>query len=158
MGKEIQNLKILSNEKGKKIIDATVKKITVYKTIDRNALAESKRITKIKVSIADLLVRNLSDLRYSENIKRILQLYVKDLSTTNEMCGKEYYRYVKKLMSLKRTRSKVYFKQQVNILVLKILRENNFINTYNSYTAQTQFIINSFLAFYLTMVMRNSIC
>ena len=149
---------IVTMEKGKKIIDNTVKKLTMYKVIDRKALDEAKRLTKIKVSIADVLAKNLRDLRHADNIKRILQLFVKDMRTTSEMCGKDYYKYVKKLMSLKRTRSKVYFKQQVNVLVRKILKENDMLDVYNSYTPQTQFIINSFLAFYLTMIMRNSIC
>jgi len=145
-------------EKGKKSVDAAVKKITVYRMIDRKALDESKRVTKIKASIGDLLVKNLSDLRHADNIRRILQLFVKDISNTSEVCGRDYYKYVKKLMSIKRTRSKVFFKQQVNVLVRKILNENDMLDKYDSYTPQTQFIINSFLAFYLTMVLRNSIC
>ena len=149
---------LVTMEKGKKVIDETVKKITMYKSIDRKALDEAKRLTRVKVSIADLLVKNLLDLRHAENIKRILQLFVKDISRTTEMCGRDYYSYVKKLMAIKRTRSKIYFKQQVNNLVVKILRENDIIDSYNSYTPQTQFIIISFLAYYLTMVMRNSIC
>ncbi len=149
---------VVTLEKGKRIIDETVKKITMYKTIDRKALDESKRLTKIKVSIADVIVKNLRDLKYSDNIKRILQLFVKDMSTTAEFCGKDYYKYVKRLMSVKRTRSKVYFKQQVNVLTRRILKENNMLDAYNSYTPQTQFIINSFLGFYLTMTMRNIVC
>ncbi len=149
---------IVSMEKGKRLIDDAVKKLTMYKIIDRKALDEAKRLTKIKVSIADLIVKNLRDLRHADNIKRILQLFVKDMNTTSELCGRDYYKYVKRLMSVKRTRSKVYFKQQINILIHKILKENDMLDAYNSYTPQTQFIINSFLAFYLTMIIRNSVC
>jgi hypothetical protein len=149
---------LVTIEKGKKVIEATVKKITVYKTLDRKAFDESKRITKIRNSIADMIIKNLHDLKYESNIKYILQMFVKDATTTPMVCGKDYYTYVKRLMSIKRTRSRVYFKQQVNILLLKILDENDFTKVYNSYTSQTQFIINSFLAYYLTMVLRNIIC
>lgn len=149
---------LVTLEKGKKVIEDAVKKITVYKIIDRKAVAEAKKITRVRSSIADLIIKNINDLKYGGDIKSILQLFVKDATKTSMVCGTEYYSYVKRLMSVKRTRSKLYFKQQVNLLVLKILRENDFLDTYNSYTSQTQFIINSFLAFYLTMLLRNNIC
>ena len=149
---------LMTLEKGKRVIENTVKKITVYKTIDRKAFDESKKVTKIRSSIADMMIKSLPELKYSENIKTILQLFVKDATKTSFICGPGYYKYARRLMSVKRTRSKVYFKQQVNVLVMKILKENDFIGTYNSYTSQTQFIINSFLGHYLTMVLRNTIC
>ncbi len=149
---------LITLEKGKRVIDEAVKKITVYKIIDRKALQDSKKVTKVRSSIADMIIKSINELKYAENIKNILQLFVKDITKTSSMCGKDYYRYVKRLMSVKRTRSKVYFKQQVNILVRIILKENDFLDTYNTYTSQTQFIVNSFLAFYLTGVLRNSIC
>lgn len=149
---------LVTLEKGKKVIDDTVKKITVYKTLDRKAFQESKRVTKVRTSIADMIIKSVHDLKYGPNIKTILQMFVKDATKPSVVCGKDYFMYVKKLMSIKRTRSRVYFKQQVNLLLLKILEENDFTKTYNSYTSQTQFIINSFLAYYLTMVLRNIIC
>jgi hypothetical protein len=151
-------VQLITVERGRAVIDKTVKKITVYRVIDRKAYEESKSITKIRSSIADMIIKNVHDLRYGDNIRTILQMFVKDATKTSVVCGKDYYTYVKRLMSLKRTRSKVYFKQQVNTLLLKILEENDFIKTYNSYTSQTQFIINSFLAYYLTMILRNIIC
>jgi hypothetical protein len=149
---------LITLEKGKRVIDDAVKKITVYKTIDRKAVVDAKKVTKVRSSIADMMIRSINELKYGNDIKSILQLFVKDATKTSVVCGNDYYAYVKRLMSVKRTRSKLYFKQQVNVLVLKILRENDFINTYNSYTSQTQFIINSFLAYYLTMLLRNNIC
>lgn len=151
-------IQLITLEKGKKVIDNTVKKITVYRTLDRKAFDESKRITKIRSSIADMIIKSVHDLKYQNNIKAVLQMFVKDATKTSAICGKDYYTYVKKLMSIKRTRSRVYFKQQVNILLMKILDDNDFTKVYNSYTSQTQFIINSFLAYYLTMVLRNIIC
>jgi hypothetical protein len=149
---------LVTLEKGKRVIDNAVKKITIYKTFDRKAFEESKKITKIRSSIANMIIKSLPELKYGDNMKTILQLFVKDATKPSMVCGKDYVAYVKRLMSVKRTRSRVYFKQQVNFLLNKILKENDFTNTYNSYTSQTQFIINSFLAFYLTGVLRNSIC
>jgi DNA-binding transcriptional regulator GbsR (MarR family) len=149
---------IVTLEKGKRVIEETVKKLTMYKTVDRKALEEAKKFTKIKSSISDMLVRSVMNLMYADDIRTILQLFVKDATQTSDVCGKDYYSYVKKLMALKRTRSKVFFKQQVSNLVRKILKENGVLDVYDSYTPQTQFIINSFLALYITMTLRNLIC
>jgi hypothetical protein len=149
---------LVTLEKGRRVVDNTVKRITVYKTIDRKAFEEAKRTTKVRNSIADMILKSLPELKYSDNIKSTLLLFVKDATKPSEICGKDYIVYVRRLMSIKRTRSRMYFKQQINVLLMKILKENDFIETYNSYTSQTQFIINSFLAFYLTGVLKNSIC
>jgi hypothetical protein len=149
---------LVTLEKGKRVIDETVKKITMYKTVDRKALDEAKSVTKIKTSIADIIIKTIMDLRYSDDIKTILQLFVKEATQTSYVCGKDYYSYVKKLMAVKRTKSKIFFKQQVSVVVRKILKDNGILDTYESYTPQTQFIINSFLAFYITMTLRNLIC
>ncbi len=145
-------------ERGKRVIDSTVKKLTVYKTIDKKAMEESKQITKIKSVIADLITRELNNIKYSDEIRLILQLFVKDVTDRSTFCGSKYYGYVKRLMAVKRTRSRIYFKQQINILLLKVLKNIDYLKTFNSYTTQTQFIIHSYLAYYLTMTMRNTIC
>ena len=151
-------VQVVTMEKGKRVIEETIKKITMYKTVDRKALEESKNITKIKTSIADMIVKSIMNLKYSDLIRTILQLFVKDITSTSAVCGKEYYAYVKRLMAVKRSKSKIFFKQQVGILIREVLKENGVLETYESYTPQTQFIINSFLAFYLTMTLRDIIC
>lgn len=145
-------------ERGKRVIDSTVKKITIYKTIDKKAMEDSQRITKIKPVIADLINRQLKDMKYADEIRLILQLFIKGVNNKSMFCGSKYYEYVKKLMAVKRTRSRIYFKQQINILLIKILKDIGYLKTFQSYTTQTQFIIHSYLAYYLTMSMRNTIC
>jgi hypothetical protein len=145
-------------ERGKRVIDSTVKKLTVYKTTDTKAMEESKQITKIKSVIADLITKELNNMKYADEIRLILQLFVKEVSDRSMFCGSKYYDLVKKLMAVKRTRSRIYFKQQINILLLNILKNIGYLKTFNSYTTQTQFIIHSYLAYYLTMTMRNTIC
>ena len=145
-------------ERGKKVIDATVRRLTIYKTVDKTAMEDSKKITKIKPVIADLITRELKNIKYADEIRLILQLFVKNVTDASMFCGKNYYSYVKKLMAVKRTRSRIYFKQQINILLMKILKDIRYTKTYNSYTTQTQFIIHSYLAYYLTMSMRHTVC
>jgi len=147
-----------AQERGKRVIDSTVKKLTVYKSVDTKAMFDSIKITKIKPVIADLITRELKNIKYADEIRLILQLFIKEVTDKNMMCGKAYQPYVKKLMAVKRTRAKIYFKQQINILLMKVMKNIGYTKTFLSYTSQTQYIIHSYLAFYLTMCMRNTIC
>jgi hypothetical protein len=154
-GNQYQNQ---SMERGKKIIDSTVKNLTIYKIVDQRAMEESINITHIKPVIADLITKELKDIKYADEIRLILQLFIKDVTDRSSFCGKKYYDYIRSLMAIKRTRSRIYFKQQINILLNNIFKNIGYLQTFNSYTTQTQYIINSYLAIYLTMTMRNTTC
>lgn len=155
-GENAYQLQVL--ERGKKIIDETVKRITVYKTIDKKALADAKNLTKIKTSLATIISDKLTNSIYSEDIRNILHLFVKDLKNVNSLCGSKFYIYVKSLMGIKRTSAKIYYKQQINLLLIKILKDIKYYNEYIKMNNQTQFAINSYLSFYITITMRNIIC
>lgn len=145
-------------ERGKQLIDSAVKKITVYKTIDNKAFNDAVTLTKSKIDICKLIVNELKDIKYSDNIRLILQLFIKEITNKSMLCGRSYQDYIKKLMTLKRTKSKIYFKQQINILLLNVLKNIDFLKTFNSYSIQVQYAINIFLSLYLTMTMRNMVC
>lgn len=145
-------------QKGQKAIDDVAKKITTYKVVDRKALEDAKTVSKVKTSVATVIANELTNEKYFNNIKILLQLYVKELTSVKMICGDEYYIYVKKLMAIKRTTAQLYFKAQVLVLLTDILQSLKLTNTYKSYTSQTQFIINSFLAFYITSIFRNTLC
>lgn len=145
-------------ERGKQLIDSVVKKITVYKEIDNVSLKESIRITRIKPVIADLIVKDLKDIKYSDEIRLILQLFIKEINNRTMLCGSGYELYVKKLMAVKRTNSRIYFKQQISIITTKVMKSIGYLQTFESYTNQTKFMINTFVAFYLTMIIRNMAC
>lgn len=145
-------------QKGQKVVEEVARKITTYKVVDRKALDDAKNVSKVKTSIAILIANEVTNEKYFNNIKILLQLYVKGLTNVKMICGDEYYTHVKKLMELKRTSAQLYFKGQVNVLLIEILKSLKLTNTYKSYTSQTQFIINSFLAFYITSFLRNNLC
>ena len=145
-------------KKSERLIDEITKKITVYKLLDKKALTDAKTISKIKMSLATLIANSLTDIKYSDKIKHIYRLFIKDIKNINALCGKGYFTYVKRLMSLKRTNELVYFKQQVNVLLMLIIKEIKYEDKYNKVTSQSQFNINTFLAYYLTMIIRNSLC
>jgi len=147
-----------TEKKSDRLVDEISKKVTVYKFIDNKALTEAKTLSKIKTSLAILIAKTITDIKYQDNLKSIYRLFIKDLKNVNLLCGKRYFTYVKKLMSIKRTNELIYFKQQVNVLLVKVLKELNYEDKYNKLTSQSQFNINTFLAYYVTMILRNNLC
>lgn len=145
-------------ERGKKVVDAAVKRLIVYKNVDRNAVEDAKKITKVKTEVANLITTNVKDIKYADEIRLILQLFVKEVSDKSMFCGDKFQPLVKRLMGLKRIRARIYFKQQIYVLLLRIFKDTGYSKTYQQYTSQTQFVIASYLAFYLTMSMRNMVC
>jgi len=145
-------------EKGKRAIEEVTKKICIYKFVDKKAIEDAKKLTKIRSSIAVLISNSITDLKYNEDIKMILHLFIKDLDNVNSLCGSGFVKYVRKLMAIKRTKSNVYFKQQINLLLEKVLNDIKYQEWYSGLTNQTRFIVNSYFAFYLTMLLRNNIC
>ncbi len=145
-------------EKSSRVINDVVRKITVYKVIDKKAIEEAKTITKIRSSLATMISGNITDVKYADNLKSILELFVRDLKGVSYLCGDDFHAYVRSLMAVKRTKSLVYFKKQINELLLSVIKKLNYEKTYNTLTKQTQSLINLYLAFYITIVIRNTIC
>lgn len=139
-------------------IDRVIKAVVVDRLFDRKAFDEARRSTKIQSSIAQSIVKELNNIKYSEDMRLIYTLFTKNLKSAKQLCGNDFYKYVKGLMAIKRTKSKVYFKQQVTLLLEKILTSIHKKSWYDSLTSQTKFIAISFLAYYLTLLMRNRIC
>lgn len=155
---EENQFQVSTQDRTTRIIDEIVKKITVYKEFDKKAMGDAKTLTKIGTALATQISAKLCDTKYTDNIRTCLKLFVKDLRNVSSICGKGYYIYAKKLMGVKRTREKVYFKQQIYELLMLILKDINYSKQYDSLTNQTKFSINSYLAHYLTMILRNTIC
>jgi hypothetical protein len=147
-----------TTERATKLVDSVTQKITVYKHVDRKAQEEARKFSKINASLATQIVGKLNDTKYSDLIRLVLRLYLKEITDIKQICGKDFEKHVRQLMSLKRTSQKIYFKQQVNILLIKLLKEFGYSNDYSKLTTQTQFLINLFLAYYLTILVRNTVC
>lgn len=145
-------------EKGTRLADEITKKITVYRYIDRKSQEEARRIAKINSSIATQIVSKLNNTKYSDNLRIIYKIFLKDIPNANSLCGKQFEKHVRGLMSIKRTNSSLYFKQQINVLLMNVLEDIDLKVAYGKLTNQTQFHINLFLGYYLTMILRNSVC
>jgi len=143
---------------GQGIVDKILTKIITVKQVDLKAFEEAKEITKIKTSIAMLISDNLAKDIHLNNLKITLHLFVQELVNTSDLCGDKFYDYVKKLMAVKRSSNPHFFKNQVNILLVEILKDIKQYKVYETYTNQTKFIVNSFLAYYLALIVRNTLC
>lgn len=147
-----------TTQRASKLIDDITKKITVYKVNDRKAQEDARKISKINASLATQIVTKLSNTKHSDNIRLVLKLYLKDVTDAKQLCGKEYETYIRNLMSIKRTKQRIYFKQQIGVLLESVLKDFGFLQKYAKLTTQTQFLINLFLAYYLTMLLKNTVC
>ncbi len=145
-------------EKTQRLIGDIVKKIVVYRHIDTKALHDAKNLTKIKSSLATIISKDLTNTKYSNELSTIYSLFLKGVTNINTLCKIEYFQYVRTLMAIKRTSKKIYFKQQINELLLKILKSSGNLEFYEKFTNQTKFNVNMFLAYYITMILRNTIC
>jgi len=149
---------IKAANKGDRLCDEITKKIIVYRFSDYKAQEAARGLAKINSSLATQIVSKLNNTKYSDNLRIICRLFLKDLKDSQSLCGNKYKVYVRQLMSIKRTKMKIYFKQQVNIFLIKILDEIDYKSKYDKLTSQTQFLINLYLAYYLTMVLKNHVC
>lgn len=149
---------VQTKERSTKVIDDITQKITIYRYTDRKAQEEARRSAKMNASIATQIVSKLNNVKYSDIIRLILKLYIRDIKEVKNLCGKNYDNFVRQLMTLKRTKEKIYFKQQISILVVMLIKDFGYKEKYDTLTSQTQFLINLFLAYYLTMIVRDTLC
>lgn len=147
-----------SLEKRSRAVDQVVKKITIYREIDKESLIFARKLTKIRASLATLIANSLANTKYADDVRMVLELFVKNLKSVKALCGKDYNTYVRKLMGIKRTTQKIYFKQEVQVLLIKILKDIRYREKYEKLTRQSQFLISSFLAYYITSVLRRTVC
>jgi hypothetical protein len=145
-------------EKENRVADLVANKICIYKEIDYKAIDQAKSLTRINTSLTIIIAKALQKPELTKDVKFIIELFFKDMKSVNDICGKNSIAFLKKLMSIKRTSKSVYFKQEINTLLLKVIKDSSLESKYNKLTSQTQFQINSFLAYYLAIYTKNLIC
>jgi hypothetical protein len=149
---------IQKSERGLQTIQQVIRRIIINREVDRKAMEEAKRITKVKSSIAIKLSDKIRDVRYSQQLEMIYRLFTKELKSANDLCGRGFESFVKKLMAVKRTRAEVYFKQQITQLTEQIVKDTKSQEWFQELTPQTKFSIYAYLAFYLTYFFKNTLC
>jgi len=158
VGEKGEEFEYQALEKRNLMIDGVTKSITIYQEIDEKALVEAKTISKIRESLARNIVREISNIKYQEDIRTILDLFIRDIKEESSICGNGYYSYVRSLMAIKKTNKVIYFKKQVNEMLLKSIKSIGALSSFMELKPQSKSLHSLFLAFYITMFLRNKRC
>jgi hypothetical protein len=76
----------------------------------------------------------------------------------DRLCSDVFIDDIKKLMTVKRTKSKISLKKQINFLLLDLLKSTNLINEYENLNSRNKFLMYLFLCYYISLSFRNFIC
>jgi len=133
-----------------------IKNMFVYKSHDLKAIAEAKRISRVKNNLAETIIPIIHDKKSEENIKIILMSFLKEILDTNSLCGDQFYKIVKGLM-MKRN-----FKDTFQFISLVRGFTNSMYESLNSTTLNIResdkISLSIFVAFYITISFRNLFC
>lgn len=145
-------------ENVERIADEIARRITVYGEINVKNLGEAQKLTKISGAFASDIAKQVSIPEHKEDVKLIIELFLRELRTVRQICGKEFFILVTSLLSVKRTTKQIYFKKQVSDLLLKVLRQSRQEKKFLELTRQTQFGAITFLALYIMLFARQTLC
>ena len=145
-------------EQGGHQIEVIVRNITVYKHVDQKALEDAKKLSAVSLAFVSQIVHGLCNVKYQDKLKLIYELFLHDVKKVDYICGVAFFDYVKSLMSIKRTKMEIYFKQQIVFLLHDVCEDIDIKTKLQSLTNQTQYNVSLFLAYYLTLCFRNSVC
>jgi len=134
------------------------KKICVYKTKDMKALESSKKLTKINSKLAATMVDEVHNTIYIDQVRIAFDLFLKDVKNIKNICDKDYYGYLRSLISSKKQTDSLTLRKHISDLTVLIMQNLKFDSKFQSFTAQTKLSVYLFLAYYLTGVLRNTIC
>ena len=143
-----------SPQKGERLINEVVKYITVYKSVDRKSFEEAKNLSGLNSSLCTVIVDQLKDLKYSDKIKNSLGGFIKGLTTTSMLCGKDFFIYVKKLM-LTRSGKNMIFRKEIDSIIESMKKDSDLLKSMSTSFSRSS---SMFLAFYITLIVRNRTC
>lgn len=133
------------------------KNICVYKTFDARLMSEAQKLSGISPAIATIFSQELIEIGYLDILKTINLLYIKTIVEDRKLIcvQKEYEKHIKYLISIKRSKSTIYFKQQISILFEMMTRN---LKQENNFSREATYKINLFLSFYITLFIKKRIC
>lgn len=147
-----------SVENTERISTEIARRITVYGEINPKILEVAQKLTKISGTFATDIAKQVSNPEHKEDVKLVIELFLKELKVVKQVCGKEFFGMVSSLLSIKRTSKQIYFKKEVTSLLLKILRQSQQEKKFLALTRQTQFGAITFLSLYIMLFARQTLC
>lgn len=142
-------------EKGTKLVDSVVSKMTTYRTFDEKSFNEAIKMSEIDERTAKLMVKELAKTNYGEDIREALIGFLRDIKGIKYICDRDYYKYVQKLITGKVKKS--LFKDSVIKLITDVLKSLKFSSLDRMGDRDKRKIV-LFISFYLTVYLRNTVC
>jgi hypothetical protein len=152
------SVSIFEQEKTKKLAEFISKNITVYKEVNPKAFTLALKNSKVQYQNGKKIIKQLLNLKYTENIELIIILYLKSLKETNELCGNNFNKKVRDLIRIKRSKNEIYFKSEIIKLIQLLVNDYDDDIKYDDLKERMQYNYKLFLAFYLTLCVRFKIC
>ncbi len=134
------------------------KKICVYKSIDNKAFQDAKKLTKIGDKLASLIINELHSTLYIEDVKTTVELFLEGITNIKKICNVDFFKYLHGLIVSKKRDNSLSMKKQIIILVVKIMKKLNKFEMFDNFSSQTKLLTYLFLAYYISLSIRNSIC
>jgi hypothetical protein len=145
-------------ENVERIATEIARRITIYGEINPQNLETAQKLTKISGTFTTDIAKQVSIPEHKEDVKLIIELFLRELRSVKQICGREFFGMVTSLLSIKRTSRQVYFKKEVTSLLLKILRRSKQEKKFLGLTRQTQFGAITFLSLYIMLFARQTLC
>jgi hypothetical protein len=142
--------------RGQRVVQDVVSKICIFKHVDEKAFVESKDQTKIKTSLASDIAKELSDLKYKDNISNLFSIFIGNVTNIQQICGSELGTLMGKLV--RKTKEVSFFKNELNIIVSSVLKAPAISKEYKQLNIQTQKNVVTFILLYLIYTFKNSVC
>lgn len=146
-------------KRGTTLINNFINKIVTYRYLDKDALDNALKLSKVSYdSIIKDIIKELANNKYNENLNITLRILLNRMSDLDTICSDRFNDEVRRLVALKRSKGKVFFKQQINVLLIELLKSTNNHNKYTKMNERNKFFLNLFLAYYISISFKNYIC
>jgi len=163
----IQSTEIRNDEGDVTTIDPTAKapkqvinliqKMTVYKFIDIKALENSLKLNAVNKIYGQLLVKQISQPKYTQDLTTIYMLYISNISSVSSLCSSKFINDVKHILRSKHSKTK-YLKQSLNKLLDNIISDSKLEKEFKKLSLQSRYTYLNFLSFYLFWSLKNFVC
>jgi uncharacterized protein YaaR (DUF327 family) len=137
-------------------IERFIKNMFVYKSYDKRALDEAKKISRVKNNLAESVASSIHDKSSEENIKIILTSFLKEILDTKSLCGPDFFKIVKKMMMVRNYKDTYVFKNLVSQFTESLVDRS--YSTSRQVTSRDRVNLEMFVAFYITMSFRYLFC
>jgi hypothetical protein len=134
-----------------------VHKITVYRFVDIKALENSLKLNSVNKIYGQLLVKQLSNHKYSEDLTSIYLMYISNLTSVSNICSNKFISEVKSILRSKNNKIK-FLKESIGNLLDNLIIDANLKKQFNKMSLQSRYTYINFLSFYLFWSLKNYVC